>query len=49
MIVEKLRDCLRLYEARSARRTIEKLPMPEMKDVCALPSHAVFVRRAAKG
>lgn len=33
-IVHKLRDCLRLYESRAARRTIEKLSMPEHADTC---------------
>lgn len=39
--VEKLRDVLRLFEARAARRTIEKLPMPEMTDVCARCHHVL--------
>lgn len=38
-IIEKLRDCLKLYEARAARRTIEKLPMPEMQEVCGQCHH----------
>lgn len=38
-VVKKLRECLRLYESRAARRTIEKLPMPEMRDVCARCHH----------
>jgi hypothetical protein len=33
-IVEKLRDCLRLYEARAARRSIERVPMIERAPTC---------------
>ena len=38
-IIEKLRDCLSLYEARAARRTIEKLSKPELADVCPHCGH----------
>ncbi|MCA1571174.1 MAG: hypothetical protein LC798_12825 [Chloroflexi bacterium] len=34
-IIEKLRDCLVLYESRAARRAIERLPKPEQAD-CVL-------------
>lgn len=37
--IEQLREILRGFEARAARRTIEKLPMPEMIDVCARCHH----------
>ncbi len=33
-IVDRLRDVLRAYEARAARRTIEKLSMPEKHAPC---------------
>jgi hypothetical protein len=38
-IIHKLRDCLRLFEARAARRTIEKLPMPETASACPRCHH----------
>jgi hypothetical protein len=37
--INLLRRCLMLFESRAARRTIEKLPMPEMTDVCARCHH----------
>lgn len=39
VIVEKLRDCLRLYESRAARRHIEKLSKPEKAPVCPTCGH----------
>ena len=44
-IVHKLRDCLRLYESRAARRTIEKLTMPEKADACPLCHHLLCAHR----
>lgn len=44
-IVQKLRDCLRLYESRAARRTIEKLSMPEKADACPVCHHLLCVHR----
>lgn len=38
-IVHHLRDALRLYESRAARRHIEKLSMPERHPVCASCGH----------
>lgn len=38
-IVDKLRECLRLYESRAARRSIERLSMPEREPVCATCGH----------
>lgn len=38
-IIHALRDCLRLFESRAARRTIEKLEMPEMSDACPICHH----------
>lgn len=38
-IVDKLRDVLRAYEARAARRSIDKLSMPERKSVCPTCHH----------
>lgn len=38
-IVQNLRDCLRLYESRAARRHIEKLSMPERFDTCKECGH----------
>jgi hypothetical protein len=38
-IVEMLRTCLQKYETRAARRSIEKLSMPEMQDVCSRCHH----------
>jgi hypothetical protein len=44
-IVDGLRDCLRLYESRAARRTIERLPMPERHDVCPICHHILCDHR----
>lgn len=44
-IVHKLRDCLRLYESRASRRTIEKLTMPEMADACPICHHLLCAHR----
>jgi hypothetical protein len=44
-IVDALRRCLRLYESRAARRTIEKLPMPELQDVCEECQHVLCLHR----
>lgn len=38
-IIHHLRGCLRLFEARAARRTIEKMPMPELVDGCPVCHH----------
>lgn len=38
-IVGKLRDCLRLFESRAARKTIEKMPMPERAHACPICHH----------
>jgi hypothetical protein len=38
-IIDNLRECLKLYEMRAARRSIEKLPMPERQDVCEICQH----------
>jgi hypothetical protein len=44
-IVGKLRECLRLYEARAARKTIEKMPMPERADACPICHHLLCDHR----
>lgn len=44
-IVNNLRDCLRLYESRAARRTIDNHPMPERMDVCEICQHALCHHR----
>ena len=44
-IVHKLRDCLKLYESRAARRTIEKLSMPEKTDACPICHHLLCNHR----
>lgn len=38
-ILHHLRDALRLYESRAARRHIEKLSMPELADPCGKCGH----------
>jgi hypothetical protein len=38
-IIHHLRDALRLYESRAARRHIEKLSMPERHDACSHCGH----------
>jgi hypothetical protein len=38
-IIEKLRECLVLYEARAARRSIEKLSKPEVAPTCEKCGH----------
>lgn len=38
-IIQKLRECLTLYEARAARRSIEKLTKPEQAEVCPTCHH----------
>jgi hypothetical protein len=38
-IVDSLRDVLRAYEARAARRSIEKLSMPERRPRCPICHH----------
>lgn len=38
-IVDRLRDVLRAYEARAARRSLEKLSMPERKLLCPVCHH----------
>lgn len=38
-IIHHLRDALRLYEQRAARRSIEKLSMPERRDFCRSCGH----------
>lgn len=38
-IIHHLRDALRLYESRAARRSIEKLSMPERRDFCRNCGH----------
>lgn len=40
-IVHNLRDALRLYEARAARRSIERLSMPERAKNCASCGHVL--------
>lgn len=45
-IIEKLRECLQLYESRAARRTIEKLSKPEEAEVCPLCHHILCLHRA---
>lgn len=44
-ILHKLRDCLRLFESRAARRTIEKMPMPELADACPICHHLLCDHR----
>ena len=44
-IVTKLRECLKLYESRAGRRTIEALPMPELQDVCEICQHVLCLHR----
>lgn len=44
-VVSKLRECLRLYESRAARRTIEKMPMPERSDACLICHHLLCDHR----
>jgi hypothetical protein len=44
-IVARLRECLRLYESRAARRTIEKMPMPERADACPICHHLLCDHR----
>lgn len=44
-IIGQLRDALRLFEARAARRTIEKLPMPELADACPICHHLLCAHR----
>lgn len=44
-IVDRLRECLRLFETRAARRTIEALPMPELQDVCEECQHVLCLHR----
>lgn len=46
-IVGHLRDALRLYEARAARRTIEKMPMPERESLCGVCGHLLCEHREA--
>lgn len=38
-IIHHLRDSLRLYESRAARRNIEKLSMPELRKTCPRCDH----------
>lgn len=45
IIVNSLCTALREYEARAARRTIEKHPMPERMDVCEECQHALCTHR----
>lgn len=40
-IVHLLRNCLRLYESRAARRVIERLSMPELAGVCPVCQHVL--------
>lgn len=40
-IVQHLRDALRLYEARAARRSIERLSMPERATNCDTCGHVL--------
>lgn len=42
-ILGRLRDALRPFETRAARRTIEKLPMPETAPACPLCHHLLCV------
>lgn len=44
-IIANLRDCLRLFEARASRRTIEKMPMPEMAEACPICHHLLCAHR----
>lgn len=44
-IIHHLRDSLRLFESRAARRTIEKLPMPELADACPICHHILCAHR----
>lgn len=44
-IVNNLRSCISLYEARAARRTIEKQPMIERTDVCEICQHVLCDHR----
>jgi len=44
-IIDRLRECLRLYESRASRRTIEKMPMPEKMDVCPVCHHILCSHR----
>lgn len=45
LIVHQLRGALVEYESRAARRTIEKLPMPERQDVCEICQHILCDHR----
>jgi hypothetical protein len=47
-ILDHLRGALRLYEARAARRTIEKLPMPEKADACPICHHILCDHRTER-
>ena len=40
-IIGHLRDALRLFEARAARQTIEKLAMPELVPACPVCHHVL--------
>lgn len=44
-IIQGLRNALRLFEARAARRTIEKLSMPELADACPECHHLLCAHR----
>lgn len=44
-IIHHLRDCLRLFESRAARKTIEKLAMPETADACPICHHLLCSHR----
>lgn len=44
-IIGHLRDVLRLFEARAARRTIEKLAMPEVAEACPICHHLLCAHR----
>lgn len=47
-IVHKLRDCLKAYESRAARRSIEKLSMPERTDGCDICHHLLCFHDSGK-
>lgn len=44
-IINALRGALRSFEARAARRTIEKMPMPELADACPICHHLLCDHR----
>lgn len=48
-ILGALRTALQQYEIRAARRTVEKLPMPELQDVCPSCQHVLCLCPTRKG